>query len=98
VNVGAGTPLLGHSFGITPFGVHAVAAAAQRGPEQCGLCGNDPAAGFATIGDTRYCHGDFDPEPTCYMRASPFYATGMGRTWRLDDGWKFESVDGGEQT
>lgn len=34
----------------------------------CGLCGNR-ATGFATIGDTRYCHGDFDPEPTCYEQA-----------------------------
>lgn len=35
----------------------------------CGLCGKDPAAGFAAIGDTFYCHGDDDPEPTCYMRS-----------------------------
>lgn len=39
----------------------------------CGLCGRDPAAGFATINDVRYCHGDDDPEPTCYMRSQAKY-------------------------
>lgn len=37
--------------------------------EKCGLCGRDPAAGFAMIGDTRFCHGDLDAEPTCYMQS-----------------------------
>lgn len=36
--------------------------------QACALCVRDPAAGFATINDERYCHGDFDPDPTCYMR------------------------------
>lgn len=36
---------------------------------RCGVCGKDPAAGFASIGEMFYCHGDYDPEPTCYMRA-----------------------------
>lgn len=40
-----------------------------HGDGPCALCGRDPAAGFAMIGDNYYCHGDFDPEPTCYMRA-----------------------------
>ena len=36
--------------------------------ERCGSCGQDPAEGFAMIGDTRYCHGDnTHPAPTCYM-------------------------------
>jgi len=35
----------------------------------CALCGRDPAAGFAMVGDDWYCHGDCDAEPTCYMRA-----------------------------
>lgn len=38
-------------------------------PGPCSLCGRDPAVGFASVGDDWYCHGDFDPEPTCYMRA-----------------------------
>lgn len=37
--------------------------------EACGLCGKDPAEGFATVDDVRYCHGDFTPDPTCYMAA-----------------------------
>ena len=36
--------------------------------ERCGRCGADPAEGFATIGDTRYCHEG--PDPTCYQLAS----------------------------
>lgn len=39
-------------------------------PGPCALCGRDPAVGFASVGDEWYCHGDLDPEPTCYMRAS----------------------------
>jgi hypothetical protein len=39
------------------------------GVGKCGLCARDPAAGFASVGDVWYCHGDEDPEPTCYMRA-----------------------------
>ena len=35
---------------------------------QCGFCGQ-PATGLASIGETRYCHGDDDKEPTCYERA-----------------------------
>lgn len=35
----------------------------------CGLCGKAPAAGLAFVDGIRYCHGDFDPDPTCYMRA-----------------------------
>lgn len=38
-------------------------------PDACGLCFKDPAEGYASIGDLRFCHGDDDPEPTCYMRA-----------------------------
>jgi hypothetical protein len=34
----------------------------------CARCGNE-AAGYATIGEDRYCHGD-NEQPTCYMRAS----------------------------
>lgn len=40
-----------------------------HGDGPCALCGRDPAAGFASIGDDWYCHGDDDPEPTCYTRA-----------------------------
>lgn len=36
----------------------------------CGLCDKDPAEGFASVNGVFYCHGDDDPEPTCYMRAS----------------------------
>lgn len=40
--------------------------------DACGRCGKDPADGFATIGDTRFCHGDSTyPEPTCYMLGLP---------------------------
>lgn len=38
------------------------------GDDNCALCKN-PATGYATIGDDRYCHGDLDPEPTCYQVA-----------------------------
>lgn len=38
--------------------------------DACGLCGRDPATGTAFIGDVRYCHGDHDPTPTCYMQRS----------------------------
>lgn len=31
----------------------------------CARCG-EPAAGFATIGEERYCHGD--ASPSCYER------------------------------
>lgn len=41
-----------------------------HGNGPCALCGRNPAAGYASIGDRWYCHGDNDPEPTCYMRAS----------------------------
>jgi hypothetical protein len=38
----------------------------------CGLCGRDPAAGTAGAWndgvETRLCHGDDDPTPTCYTR------------------------------
>ena len=33
------------------------------------MCGVDPAAGFASIGDDFYCHGDDDVSPTCYERS-----------------------------
>jgi hypothetical protein len=40
----------------------------------CGLCGKDPAAGYASTwtragGETWYCHGDDDESPTCYERS-----------------------------
>jgi hypothetical protein len=38
-------------------------------PGPCALCGTDPAKGFASVNDEWFCHGDFDPDPTCYMRA-----------------------------
>jgi hypothetical protein len=42
---------------------------ARRASQACFLCGKDPAAGLASINSARLCHGDDDPEPTCYMRA-----------------------------
>ena len=36
---------------------------------KCVVCGVDPAAGFASIGDGFYCHGDDDQTPTCYERS-----------------------------
>lgn len=33
----------------------------------CARCGN-PATGYATINDDRYCHGD-EPRPSCYEQA-----------------------------
>ena len=33
----------------------------------CGRCGRDPAAGFAVIEETRYCHEG--ESPTCYEHA-----------------------------
>ncbi len=41
--------------------------------QACGLCGKDPAEGFASIDGVRYCHGDCDPEPTCYVRAQLYH-------------------------
>ena len=37
-------------------------------PPKCALC-RKPATGLASINGERYCHGDHDAEPTCYMRA-----------------------------
>ena len=39
----------------------------------CGLCGKDPATGYASewseaTGEVWYCHGDDDESPTCYER------------------------------
>ena len=36
--------------------------------EVCALCGGK-ATGLATYGGSRFCHGDFDPSPTCYTQA-----------------------------
>ena len=45
---------------------HPASTSDARKRLRCGLCG-DPARGYATIGDTRYCHeGD---DPTCYQKA-----------------------------
>lgn len=38
----------------------------MRAIETCGRCGKQ-ATGVATIMDVRLCHGDDDPEPTCYQ-------------------------------
>ncbi|VXC07658.1 hypothetical protein AERO9AM_30617 [Aeromicrobium sp. 9AM] len=35
--------------------------------ETCGWCGRNPATGLASICEVRLCHGDDDPEPTCYQ-------------------------------
>jgi hypothetical protein len=48
----------------------------------CGLCGRDPAAGFAKVGDVRYCHGDHDREPTHYMIAQFAHPDIAGHTSR----------------
>lgn len=40
--------------------------AALLASTRCGLC-QQPARGFATIGDVRYCHEG--ESPTCYERA-----------------------------
>jgi hypothetical protein len=37
--------------------------------DACALCGRDPATGYASIGASRYCHGD-DERPSCYERAN----------------------------
>lgn len=34
--------------------------------QRCGLCGKDPAEGFASVNGVRFCHGD-DDDTTCYM-------------------------------
>lgn len=45
------------------------------GKYACGLCGRDVRdinhGGMSISGgrEVLYCHGDDDPEPTCYMRA-----------------------------
>jgi hypothetical protein len=50
--------------------------------ETCARCGANPAAGYATIGEQRYCHGD-GQQPTCYMRSS--WDETMDRTSTLLD-------------
>jgi hypothetical protein len=37
-------------------------------PGPCAACGKNPAVGFASINGEWYCHGDWEPDPTCYMR------------------------------
>lgn len=58
--------------------------------EQCGLCGADPAHGYALIGDTRFCHGDDDPEPTCYMRAQSCFCNLCDPPRRIETDALFE--------
>lgn len=36
--------------------------------EKCARCGKR-ATGWAKIGADRFCHGDGEPDPTCYMLA-----------------------------
>jgi hypothetical protein len=38
--------------------------------EPCARCGRETATGLAFIDNARYCHGDFDIEPTCYELSS----------------------------
>ena len=45
---------------------------ARRSKRACGLCGRDPAEGFAAINGVRYCHGDGEAL-TCYMRSGARY-------------------------
>jgi hypothetical protein len=58
-------------------------------PGPCGHCGENPARGFASVNDEWYCHGDLDPDPTCYMLAQRQLIPGrMARTvdlspWRI---------------
>lgn len=54
-----------------------------RKSEACAFCGKDPAEGFATINDERYCHESEDP--TCYMLASWGFTT--KEAW---EAWKSE--------
>lgn len=54
----------------------------MRPPAVCAECGGH-ATGLATIGSDRYCHGDYDTEPTCYMRAQ----------WRLSLGRAYDRGD-----
>ena len=60
----------------------------------CGLCGRDPAAGFATVNDVRYCHGDDDPEPTCYMRSQSAYTAQTVGLRSSPDGTPARTVGG----
>lgn len=43
---------------------------ARRSRVACGLCGRDPARGYASRRGTRYCHGDWTRSLTCYERAN----------------------------
>jgi hypothetical protein len=45
--------------------------------EICGWCGMTPASGWAVIENVRFCHGDDDRRPTCYVRAQPYYYARM---------------------
>lgn len=42
-------------------------------PGPCALCNRNPAVGFASINGKWFCHGDYDPSPTCYMRSQSEY-------------------------
>ena len=63
---------------------------------RCAHCGKNPAEGLATIDDVRYCHGDWQPSPTCYERMQftfglkawvdvPLGALNLADAWKADD-------------
>lgn len=57
-----------------------------RKHRECALCHKRPAPNAASItgSDDRvlwYCHGDDDPTPTCYMRAS----WGEGQPYTIEE-------------
>lgn len=54
--------------------------------KKCAYCGKDPAEGFATIDGVRFCHGDWEPDPTCYMQGQRIYSG----NYSLDDIWPWE--------
>lgn len=65
----------------------------------CGRCGADPAHGFAMVNDVRYCHGDGDQDPTCYMQQS---SCSTGQSTLLlrpgkQDGEAVSLAEGGER-
>lgn len=74
-----------HHGSVPPFDALAeldVPGEELTAPGPCALCDRDPALGFASIDGEWYCHGDWQPDPTCYMLGQRRSSRGQGRKSR----------------
>jgi hypothetical protein len=103
------SPLLGHSLGKTPFGVHAVAAAAKRGPSGVNAGGHfhrhigrswhgTPLEDVCPCGKAPCGLVDTDRIDESCTQHGVEYARTMRQAHWADDCPVACSVDGGEQT